>query len=197
MEIFLKLTNAALVGIFLQNQVFSRALGTNLTLYAARKKQNIIGLFVGIIYITTLSSIATYFIDANFSAIPYYNILMPLIYIFAAAAVYIISLIAVWRFLPGVFRHIKKYVHLSVFNSAVLGALFLQSSLGASLPEYIGYGLGTGIGFLLAAYLLYIAKERLNSELVPAAFRGLPITLVYIGVISLALNALLGYSAAV
>lgn len=194
MEIFLKILNAALIGIFFQNLVLGHALGTNLTLYAARKKQNIIGIFIGVIYITTLSSIATYFIDANFSSMPYYNILMPLIYILVVAAVYILSLVIVWKFLPRVFKYIKKYVHLSVFNSAVLGALFLQSTLGATLWEYLGYGVGVGIGFLLAAYLLYIANDRLNSELVPAAFRGLPITLVYIGVISLALSVFSGYA---
>jgi electron transport complex protein RnfA len=119
---------------------------------------------------------------------------MPLLYILVISFIYILSLILVWRFFPKVFKRIKAYVHLSVFNCSVLGALFVNSLSGESLSHYIGFGIGTGLGFFLAGYLLYIAHPRLNSELVPAAFRGLPITLVYIGVISLALYAFVGYA---
>ena len=104
----------------------------------------------------------------NFSGYEYYNILMPLIYVLVVSVIYIISLVIVWRFLPRFFRYIKKYIHLAVFNCAVLGALFLQNVKGTTLDAYIGYGLGTGLGFLLAAVLLYLANERLNSDLVPA-----------------------------
>lgn len=197
MNWFLSLLNSALIGIFIQNAVFDRALGTNILMYAAHKKENTIGLFVGIIYVTTLSSIPIYFIDMNFSHLEYYNIIMPLVYILVVSVIYILSLVVVWRFFPKLFRYIKKYVHLSVFNCAVLGALFLQNVMGASLAQYIGYGVGTGLGFLLAAYLLYAANERLNSELVPEAFRGMPIMTVYVGAISLALSAFLGYSGTV
>ena len=83
-----------------------------------------------------------------------------------------------------------------MFNCSVIGALFLCSQQGNDIFSYIGYGFGTGIGFLIAAYLLYIASERLNSPLVPAAFRGFPIMIVYVGILSLALYAFAGYSTA-
>lgn len=185
---------SALIGIFIQNSIFERAIGTNILLYAARKKENIIGIFLGIIYITTVSSVITYFLDRYFSENEYNNIFMPLLYITVVAAVYILMLVTIWRFFPVFFKYIKKYVHLAVFNCAVLGAIYLQSTVGSDIGSYIGYGIGTGVGFMAAAYLLYAANERLNSELVPKAFRGMPIMIVYIGVISLALSAFLGYS---
>lgn len=197
MELFLSITNAALIALFFQNIVFERALGANILLYAARKRENLLGIFIGIIYVTTVSSIPIYFIDMNFSESEYYNILMPLIYVAVISVVYIISLIIVWRFLPRVFKYIKKYIHLSVFNCAVLGALFLQKAQCDSLSAYIGFGIGTGLGFLLAAFLLYVANERLNSELVPAAFRGFPIMIIYIGIVSLAFSAFIGYTGTV
>lgn len=180
---------AALLGIFIENAAFERALGINVLLYASRKKENLIGIFVGVIYVTTLSSAIICFIDRYFSWWEYYNILMPFIYIFIVSAVYLLTLIAVWRFFPKIFRKVKKYVHLSVFNCAVLGALFIQSQIGGTFASYVGYGMGTGLGFLLACYLIYAADDRLNSESVPAAFRGMPITMIYIGIISLALSA--------
>ena len=187
--IFSRFVAAALLGIFIENAAFERALGVNILLYAARKRENLLGIFIGVIYVTTVSSIITCFIDRYFSAWEYYNILIPFIYIFIVSVVYIATLMLVWRFFPDFLRKVKKYVHLSVFNCAVLGALFIQSRIGGTFASYVGYGLGTGLGFLLAGYLLYAAEDRLNSENVPAAFRGMPVTMIYIGVISLALSA--------
>lgn len=187
--VFSRLVAAALLGIFIENAAFERALGVNVLLYAARKTENLIGIFVGVVYVTTLSSAFACLTDRYFSDWEYYELCLPFIYIFIISAVYLITLVAVWRFLPDFFRRVKKYVHLSVFNCAVLGALFIQSQIGGTIASYVGYGLGTGIGFLLAGYLLHAAEDRLNSESVPASFRGMPITMIYIGVISLALSA--------
>ena len=123
-----------------------------------------------------------------------YSVIMPLLYVLTIAVIYIVTLVLIWRFLPQLFRSLKKYVHLSVFNCSVIGALFLCSQQGNDIFAYIGYGFGTGIGFLVAAYLLYAANARLNSSLVPAAFRGYPIMIVYVGILSLALYAFTGYS---
>ncbi|MCL2696656.1 MAG: hypothetical protein FWE74_01090 [Oscillospiraceae bacterium] len=194
MQLFASLFNAAILAVFLQNSIFERALGPNILIYASRKREHVIGFSLVIIYATTLSSVIAWILDRNFSDRDYFGIVMPLLYILVISLVYILSLVLVWRFLPKVFGKIKTYVHLSVFNCSVLGALFLSSQFGESLAGYIGFGIGTGLGFFLAGYLLYIAHPRLNSELVPAAFRGLPITLVYIGIISLALYAFVGYA---
>lgn len=187
--VFSRFLAAALLGIFIENAVFERALGISIVLYSSRKTENMKGIFVSVLYVTTLSSMIICFIDRYFSAWKYYNILIPFIYIFVISAVYLLTLVAVWRFFPGIFRKVKKYVHLAVFNCAVLGALFIQSQIGGTFASYVGYGVGTGVGFLLASYLLSAASDRLNSKTVPAAFRGMPITLIYIGVISLALSA--------
>lgn len=190
--VFSRFVAAALLGIFIENAAFERALGINILLYAARKKENLLGIFIGVIYVTTISSALTCFVDRYFSFWKYYNILIPFIYIFIVSVVYLLTLMAVWRFFPNFFKKVKKYVHISVFNCAVLGALFMQSQIGGTFASYVGYGLGTGLGFLLAGFLLHAAEERLNSEDVPASFRGMPITMIYIGVISLALSAFWG-----
>lgn len=187
--VFTRFLAAALLGIFIENAVFERALGISIVLYSARKTENMKGIFVSVLYVTTLSSMLTCLTDRYFSDWQYYNILIPFIYLFIISAVYLLTLVLVWRFFPDTFKKVKKYVHLAVFNCAVLGALFIQSQIGGTFASYVGYGVGTGVGFLLASYLLGAADSRLNSKTVPAAFRGMPITLIYIGVISLALSA--------
>ncbi|MDR0222476.1 MAG: hypothetical protein LBI38_02930 [Oscillospiraceae bacterium] len=187
--------SAALLAVFLQNSIFERALGINILLYAARKRSSVIGFALGLCYITTLSSIAVWALDGAFGNHERYAVISPVLYILVIGVIYISSLIAVWRFFHNLFRKIKKFAHLAVFNCAVLGALFIGSRSGADIWGYLGYGFGTGLGFLAAGYLLYVAHTRLNSELVPSVFRGMPIMVIYIGILSLALHAFVGYSA--
>lgn len=184
----------SLIAIFVQNSIFERALGINVLLYASRKREHLLGFFAAITYTTTISSAIIWNFDRLFADNEYYGIFMPILYVAVVSVLYIVTLVLIWRFFPKLFRNIRKYVHLSVFNCSVIGALFLCSVQGADIFTYIGYGFGTGIGFLLAAYLLYIAADRLNSPLVPAAFRGFPIMLVYVGILSLALYAFTGYT---
>lgn len=194
MNSFLNLLSTSLLAIFVQNSVFERALGVNVLMYASRKKEHLPGFFIAITYVTTISAAIVWGLDRWLGGSEYYAAVMPILYIAVVSAVYVITLVFIWRFFPRLFRSLKKYVHLSVFNCSVIGALFLCSQQGADIFSYLGYGFGTGVGFLLAAYLLYIASERLNSPLIPAAFRGFPIMTVYVGILSLALYAFTGYS---
>ncbi len=186
--------NTALFAMFVENAIFSRALGTSVAFYASRKKESIIGMGLGITYVITVSSCITFFIDNLLADLPYFYIIMPLIYTVVVSVVYMGSLLAIWRFMPKIFKSIKKYVHLSVFNATVLGALFLNTVYHEDFIAYIGFGLGISAGFFVALFFLHIANERLNSPLIPEAFRGMPIMMVFVGIMSLAFYALTGYS---
>jgi len=190
MEFIGNFMSAALLAIFLQNAVFEKALGINILLYASRRRAHVVGFTLGLCYITTLASVAAWSLDDAFGEHEFYTMIAPVLYIFVIGIIYIISLVIVWRYFPGLFKKIKKYVHLTVFNCAVLGALFLSSQAGEDVFSYMGYGLGTALGFFAAGYLLYVAHERLNSQLVPAAFRGMPIMIIYVGILSLAMHSL-------
>ena len=184
---------AALLAMFLQNAIFERVLGINILLYASRQKSNVIGFTLGLCYITVLSSAAAWVADYFLGGYEYYPMFAPVLYVLIIGIIYITSLIIIWRYFHRLFKRIKKFVHLTVFNCSVLGALFLNSQIGEDIFSYIGYGLGTALGFFAAGYLLYIAHARLNSELVPAAFRGMPIMIIYVGILSMALHAFAGY----
>ena len=186
--------NTAMLAMFIENAIFSRALGTSVAFYASRKKESIFGLGLGITYVIVVSSCITFFIDGWLADWQYFYVVMPLIYTLTVSIVYTGSLLLLWRFLPKIFRNIKKYVHLSVFNAAVLGALFLNTTYHADFFSYMGFGVGIAAGFLIAVFFLHIANERLNSPLIPEAFRGMPIMMVFVGIMSLAFYALTGYN---
>ena len=194
MEVIAKIVSAAMVSVFVQNAIFDRAFGSNVGIYASRKNSTVIGFTLGITAMTTLASIVSFFVDQAMLPTEFGWLFMPLIYSAVISVLYILGLLGLWRFFPKIFRKIRKYVHLAIFNCAVIGALFLNSNYGSDIWSYIGYGFGTGIGFFLACFLLNIAHEKLDNDKIPRIFRGYPIMLVYIGVISLAFYALAGYT---
>ena len=78
--------------------------------------------------------------------------------------------------------------------SGVLGTVLVERTQSFTLAQSIGFGLGSGLGYLLAVMLVTEAGNRLRSKAIPEAFRGLPITLIYIGVLALAIYGFTGHS---
>lgn len=194
-EVFAKIISLAMISVFSQNAIFDRAFGANVAIYASRKDSHVFGFTVGITAVTTLASIASYFLDRIILPPENGYLFMPLIYVGIIGIIYIAGLLVLWKFFHATFRKVKKFAHLSVFNCAVIGALMLNSVYGSDLAGYIGYGFGTGLGFFLACFMLNIARDRLDSDKIPRIFRGYPIMLIYIGIVSLAFNVLVGYTA--
>lgn len=183
----------AFVAIFAENIVFSRGLGTSTMLLAAKNNRQFLGLGLCITYICTASSMLSYIADKLFLNSETSYLYMPIIYIIIIGGIYILTLLIMWKWAYVIFVRMKKFVHFSVFNCAVLGALLLNAKNNSTFWEYAGFGLCTGIGFMIATYLLSIVYERLNSESIPDSFRGYPIVLVYIGIISMAFFGLVGH----
>lgn len=189
-----RIVSAAMVSVFVQNAIFDRAFGSNVVIYASRKNGTVIGFTLGITAMTTIASVVSYFVDSALLQTEFGWLFMPLIYVAIISVLYFIGLLFLWGVFPKLFKKIKKYVHLTIFNCTVIGALFLNSNYGSDIWTYIGYGFGTGIGFFLACFLLNIAREKLDSDKIPKVFRGYPIMLIYIGVVSLAFYSLAGYT---
>ena len=77
--------------------------------------------------------------------------------------------------------------------SALFGALYVTAYQEFHFFRITGYALGSGLGYTLALVIIYFARKRLAISPVPRSFRGLPILLIYLGLISLALYGLIGH----
>ena len=87
-----------------------------------------------------------------------------------------------------------RILPIAAVNSGVLGTVLVERTQSFTLEQSIGFGLGSGLGYLLAVMLVTEAQNRLRSRAIPEAFRGLPITLIYIGVLALAIYGFTGHS---
>lgn len=176
------------------NLILSQALGISTMFIAAGSRRNLVGTACCIMVFTTVGTMAAYLID---SALPSrLSDLRLLFYTLAVGVMYIGSLGAVYCIKRLDFAVIRKYIHLSAFNCAVMGTLFTISDKARSdsslmnFAEYLKFGFEAGLGFITAALILTAAYRKLNSSKVPASFRGFPAMLVYTGIISMAVYSL-------
>lgn len=77
-------------------------------------------------------------------------------------------------------------------NTTVLGAMLLTQEASRTFWQALAFGVGSALGFALVLMLLTAAVERLETADVPAPFRGLPIQLLTLAMISMAFMGFTG-----
>lgn len=177
------------------NLILSQALGISTLFVAAGSRKNLLWTAITISFFTTAGSFGACLVN---SLLPdnLYDLRL-LLYVLITGALYVILLTVLYFADRKNFGTTRKYVHVSAFNCAVMGTLFTISDKAAADPSldnlgsYIMAGAEAGTGFILAAFILMAGFGRLNSKDVPAAFRGFPSMLVYLGIISMAVYALI------
>lgn len=90
-------------------------------------------------------------------------------------------------------REIVAVLPMATFNTCILGTLFISTIQSFSLVQTMGFALGSGVGYVLAVQVVTEGQRKLQSDAVPATFRGLPITLLYIGILALAIYGFTGH----
>lgn len=184
-----------LLTMLMQNMIFARALGSSTALWVIRKKFNFI-IFGGILtFITVISSILSYLLLPYLVDSPYHFYLAPLVYISIVAVVYLMTLILAGLLPLRQKNMVLMVIHRSAFNCTVLGVLLLLGTefKDLSLGGFIGFSIGSGLGFTLALYLVSIAYDRLHSYHISKSFRGFPATLFYLGILSMAIYGMIGH----
>ncbi len=86
---------------------------------------------------------------------------------------------------PALYRALGIYLPLITTNCAIFGAALLMVIRNYSFTQSVVFGLGSGIGFLLALVIMAGIREDLNYCDVPAPFRGVGISLILAALLSL------------
>lgn len=89
------------------------------------------------------------------------------------------------RFFPALHQALGIFLPLIAVNCAILGASLFVVERGYTLGEATVFGVGSGIGWALAVIALAAVRERLRYSNVPAPLRGLGITFMVVGLMSL------------
>lgn len=101
-----------------------------------------------------------------------------------AAFVQILEM-ALDRFFPALARALGIYLPLLTVNCAILGGSLFTVERQYDFAESVVYGVGSGFGWALAICLLAGVREKLAYADAPEGLRGLGLTFVVVGLISL------------
>ena len=182
-----------LAATFAENIIFTRALGTSWLLYLLKNPKDL-WLCSGLLaVITTLSGAMGYPLRGFAEDSEYAYILLPMLYILCTAVVYIGVYFGLKPILKEHFTAIESKLGAAAFNCAVLGSLLIPANQRFNISKTLGYGIGMSFGFLLAVLIIGYGIKRLETKRVPKAFQGLPVMLIYLGLLSLAFYGLTGH----
>ncbi len=102
-----------------------------------------------------------------------------------AAMVQILEMI-LSRFLPALYNALGIFLPLLTVNCAILGASLFMVQRDYNFTESAVYGLSVGLGWAVAIVALAGLREKMRYSDVPDGLRGLGITFVVAGLMSLA-----------
>ena len=171
----------------LQNVVLTTGFGSSMMLHVVRKPKNI-WLFTAVLTgFSVLTALIAYPLD-RLCGTAITNFWRPLMVSGITVVLYILAHGILHRWFPELYRRIRHTLHLAAFNNLVLGiALITNVQFTANLGATIGLSVGACLAFGLLTWITAEGIERLDNPDIPKAFRGMPATLVYIGLVALAL----------
>lgn len=172
----------------MQNAVLTTGFGSSMLLRITRRPRDILlfsGLLTGFSLLTVL---IVYPLDLLLGNTATAKMVRPLVMVVIAALLYLLAVLLLKKLLPGVYTRIQRMLSLAAFNNLTIGlALVANHKVTLTLPGTVGLVLGACLGFLLLSVLTAEARERMDNPGVPAAFRGLPGALLFLGIVALAL----------
>ncbi|MCH8496841.1 MAG: NADH:ubiquinone reductase (Na(+)-transporting) subunit E [Marinobacter sp.] len=190
--------------IFVENLALAFFLGMCTFLAISKKVDAAFGLGVAVIVVLTLSVPVNQLIFNQvlregalaWAGLPEVDLsfLGLLTYIGVIAALVQILEMVLDKYMPALYNALGVFLPLITVNCAILGASLFMVERDYTFSESVVYGLGAGIGWALAIVALAGIREKLKYSDVPAGLRGLGITFIAVGLMSLGFMSFSGIS---
>jgi Na+-transporting NADH:ubiquinone oxidoreductase subunit E len=98
------------------------------------------------------------------------------------------------KYVPALYNSLGVFLPLITVNCAILGGSLFMENRAYNLPESMVYGIGSGLGWAIAIVVLAGIREKMKYSDVPDGLRGLGITFVTVGLMSLGFMSFGGIS---
>ncbi len=173
--------------VFVNNFILAQFLGICPFLGVSKKIESSMGMGIAVVFVITVSSVITWLL--------YHLLLAPLGLSFLKTIVFILVIAALVQFVemvikklsPGLFQALGIYLPLITTNCAVLGAALLAIQKDFNFLQSLLYGFAASVGFALVLVVFAGIRQRMDTTTeTPAFLRGMPVTLVAAGILSLA-----------
>lgn len=199
------LLNIFIKSIFIDNMIFAFFLGMCSFLAVSKTVKTSIGLGVAVVFVMlitvpvdflieryvlkkgALAWLGDTFADVDLSFLTF------MVFIAIIAAIVQLVEMVVEKFSPPLYNSLGIFLPLIAVNCAILGgSLFMQEREYNNLAEATVFGLGSGIGWMLAIVSIAAIREKLKYSNVPDPLKGLGITFILTGLMAIAFMGFLG-----
>jgi Na+-transporting NADH:ubiquinone oxidoreductase subunit E len=191
--------------IFVDNMVFAYFLGMCSYLAISKKVGTSLSLGIAVMFLLSitvpLNYLFTKYILAK-GALVWFNPALSVVDLSFLSFIVFIAVIAslsqilemlIERFSPALYSSLGIFLPLIAVNCAILGgSLFMQERGYHSVGEAASFGLGSGLGWLLAIVSIAAIREKLIYSNIPAPLRGLGISFIITGLLGIAFMCFLG-----
>ncbi|MCH2206479.1 MAG: NADH:ubiquinone reductase (Na(+)-transporting) subunit E [Lentisphaerales bacterium] len=189
----MELFNLFIKAIFVENMVLAFFLGMCSYLAVSKKVDTALGLGLAVTFVLAITCPANWFIY-KFLLDPRYNIfggadltfLTFICFIAVIAAMVQLVEMSVEKFSPALYSSLGIFLPLIAVNCAILGGSLFMKDREYTFSESAVFGLGSGIGFLMAIVAIAAIREKVRYSHVPDGLRGLGITFLITGLMAMA-----------
>ena len=172
--------------IFVNNIVLSQFLGICPFLGVSKKVNTALGMSAAVAFVLTLATIVTYLVQKGVLDPLGLQYLQTIAFILVIAALVQMVEIVMKKVSPALYQALGILLPLITTNCAVLGVAILVIQKDFSLVQSVVYAFSTAIGFGLALTVFAGLREQLELVNVPKGMKGVAITMVTAGLLSLA-----------
>ncbi|RXQ96776.1 NADH:ubiquinone reductase (Na(+)-transporting) subunit E [Ancylomarina salipaludis] len=199
------LINIFIKSIFIDNMVFAFFFGMCSYLAVSKTVKTSMGLGIAVVFVLgitvpmnymlnkyILSEGALTWISASMADVDLSFLSFIMFIAVIASMVQLVEMI-VEKFAPALYSSLGIFLPLIAVNCAILGgSLFMQERGYSTLAEATSFGLGSGIGWLLAIVGIAAIREKIRYSNIPAPLRGLGITFIVTGLMGIAFMSFMG-----
>ena len=202
------LLNIFVRSIFIDNMIFAYFLGMCSYLAVSKTVKTSFGLGIAVIFVLFITVPVNYLLDNYVLKPGALQWLLgdeaagiekgaggPLAVLFIAIIAAMVQLVEmiVEKFAPALYNQLGIFLPLIAVNCAIMGAsLFMQQRNYGSVLEATTFGLGSGIGWMLAIVCIAAIREKLKYSDIPAPLRGIGITFIVTGLMAISFMSFLG-----
>ncbi len=181
--------------VFIENMALSFFLGMCSFIAISKKVETAISLGIAVIVVQVITVPANYLMYTwllrdgalAWAGLPDMDLsyLGLLSYIGVIAAIVQILEMLLDKYLPSLYHALGIFLPLITVNCVILAGSLFMVERDYNFTESVVYGLGSGTGWAFAIALVAAIREKLKYSDVPEGLRGLGITFIAIGLMSL------------
>ena len=193
-----------LKAVFVENMALAFFLGMCTFLAISKKIEAATGLGIAVIVVLTLTVPVNNLIynhilregALDWAGLPNTDLsfLGLITYIGVIAAIVQIMEMVLDKYIPALYSALGVFLPLITVNCAIMGAALFMVERDYTFSESVVYGFGAGAGWALAIIALAGIREKLKYSDVPEGLRGLGITFITVGLMSLGFMSFSGIS---